>query len=168
VRVDSLAIYTNLPPNGAFRGYGAMQSVWASERTMDLLARELGMSPLALRRKNLTEPRLRAVLDAVQPRPEARYVVFHCADPDDDGEFYYESLDFEDAYHPQTILAYELNGKPLPRQQGAPVRVVIPEMYGYKNVKWVERIELVAKPGSGYWEQRGYDVDAWVGRSNAD
>jgi CO/xanthine dehydrogenase Mo-binding subunit len=53
VRVDSLAIYTNLPPNGAYRGYGAMQSVWASERTMDLLAAELGMSPLALRRKNL-------------------------------------------------------------------------------------------------------------------
>ena len=53
VRVDSLAIYTNLPPNGAFRGYGAMQSVWASERTMDVLAGELGMSPLELRRRNL-------------------------------------------------------------------------------------------------------------------
>ena len=53
VRVDSLAIYTNLPPNGAFRGYGATQSVWASERTMDLLARELDMSPLELRRMNL-------------------------------------------------------------------------------------------------------------------
>jgi CO/xanthine dehydrogenase Mo-binding subunit len=53
VRVDSLAVYTNLPPNGAYRGYGAMQSVWASERTMDLLAAELGMSPLELRRSNL-------------------------------------------------------------------------------------------------------------------
>ena len=53
VRVDALAIYTNLPPNGAFRGYGAMQSVWASERTMDALAAELGMSPLELRRRNL-------------------------------------------------------------------------------------------------------------------
>ena len=53
VRVDALAIYTNLPPNGAYRGYGAMQSVWASERTMDLLAGRLGMSPLELRRRNL-------------------------------------------------------------------------------------------------------------------
>ena len=53
VRVDSLAVYTNLPPNGAFRGYGAMQSVWASERTMDILARELEISPLELRRRNL-------------------------------------------------------------------------------------------------------------------
>jgi len=53
VRVDSLAIYTNLPPNGAYRGYGAMQSIWASERTMDVLADRLGMSPLELRRANL-------------------------------------------------------------------------------------------------------------------
>jgi CO/xanthine dehydrogenase Mo-binding subunit len=53
VCVDSLSIYTNLPPNGAYRGYGAMQSVWASERTMDLLAAKLGMSPLELRRRNL-------------------------------------------------------------------------------------------------------------------
>ena len=53
VRVDSLAIYTNLPPNGAFRGYGAMQSIFASERAMDVLAERLGMSPLELRRRNL-------------------------------------------------------------------------------------------------------------------
>ena len=53
VRVDSLAVYTNLPPNGAYRGYGAMQSVWASERTMDVLADRLGVSPLELRRRNL-------------------------------------------------------------------------------------------------------------------
>jgi DMSO/TMAO reductase YedYZ molybdopterin-dependent catalytic subunit len=67
---------------------------------------------------------------------------------------------------PDVLLAYEMDGKPLPRAHGAPARVVIPEMYGYKNVKWVERIELVAASGSGYWEQRGYDVDAWVGHSN--
>jgi DMSO/TMAO reductase YedYZ molybdopterin-dependent catalytic subunit len=64
------------------------------------------------------------------------------------------------------MLAYEMDGKPLPREHGAPVRVVMPEMYGYKNVKWVERIEVVDRVGSGYWEQRGYDTDAWVGRSN--
>jgi DMSO/TMAO reductase YedYZ molybdopterin-dependent catalytic subunit len=59
-----------------------------------------------------------------------------------------------------------MNGKPLPREHGSPVRVVIPEMYGYKNVKWVQKITLVDRTGLGYWEQRGYDVDAWVGRSN--
>ena len=60
----------------------------------------------------------------------------------------------------------KLDGKPLPQEHGAPVRVVIPEMYGYKNVKWVERIELVAKPGTGYWENLGYDRNAWIGHSN--
>jgi DMSO/TMAO reductase YedYZ molybdopterin-dependent catalytic subunit len=67
---------------------------------------------------------------------------------------------------PNVMLAYEMDGAPLSREHGAPVRVVIPEMYGYKNVKWVERITLVAAQGQGYWERLGYDVDAWVGRSN--
>jgi DMSO/TMAO reductase YedYZ molybdopterin-dependent catalytic subunit len=79
---------------------------------------------------------------------------------------YDDYLDLSQVALRDVMLAYEMDGKPLPREHGAPVRVVIPEMYGYKNVKWVERIEAVAKPGAGYWEQRGYDVDAWVGRSN--
>jgi len=64
------------------------------------------------------------------------------------------------------MLAYQMDGGPLPQEHGAPVRVVIPDMYGYKNVKWVKQITLVPKPGAGYWEQRGYDVNAWVGHSN--
>src|ERR671910_651352 len=55
VRVDSRAVYTNLPPNGAFRGYGQMQSTWARERTMDLLAEKLDFDPLDLRMKNILE-----------------------------------------------------------------------------------------------------------------
>ncbi len=64
------------------------------------------------------------------------------------------------------MLAYEMDGKPLPREHGAPMRLVIPDMYGYKNVKWLAGINLVAQPQAGYWEQLGYDRDAWVGRSN--
>ncbi len=64
------------------------------------------------------------------------------------------------------LLAYEMDGKPLSRPHGAPLRVVIPDMYGYKNVKWVERIVLTERPLEGYWEVRGYDRNAWVGRSN--
>jgi DMSO/TMAO reductase YedYZ molybdopterin-dependent catalytic subunit len=79
---------------------------------------------------------------------------------------YDDYLDLRQVALRDVMLAYEMDGKPLPLEHGAPVRVVIPEMYGYKNVKWVERIDAVAKPGAGYWEQRGYDVDAWVGRSN--
>ena len=59
---------------------------------------------------------LSEVLAAVQPQPRARYVVFYCADTMDDGARYYESIDLDDAYHPQTILAYGLNGKPLPME----------------------------------------------------
>ena len=79
---------------------------------------------------------------------------------------YDDYLDLRQVGLRDVMLAYEMDGKPLPQEHGAPVRVVIPEMYGYKNVKWVEQIQLVAKPGAGYWEQRGYDADAWVGRSN--
>jgi DMSO/TMAO reductase YedYZ molybdopterin-dependent catalytic subunit len=79
---------------------------------------------------------------------------------------YDDYVDLRQVMLPDVMLAYEMDGKPLSREHGAPVRLVIPDMYGYKNVKWVERIELVARPGSGYWEQRGYDVNAWVGRSN--
>ena len=79
---------------------------------------------------------------------------------------YDDYLDLSQVSLPNVMLAYEMDGKPLRREHGAPVRVVIPEMYGYKNVKWVERIELVAKPGSGYWEKLGYDHNAWIGHSN--
>jgi DMSO/TMAO reductase YedYZ molybdopterin-dependent catalytic subunit len=79
---------------------------------------------------------------------------------------YDDYLDMRQVKLRDVMLAYEMDGKPLPQEHGAPVRVVIPEMYGYKNVKWVEQISLVAKPAAGYWEQRGYDNNAWVGRSN--
>ena len=64
------------------------------------------------------------------------------------------------------MLAYEMDGKPLKQEHGAPVRLVIPEMYGYKNVKWLQEIQVVPQAIDGYWENLGYDRDAWVGRSN--
>ena len=79
---------------------------------------------------------------------------------------YTDSLSLSQAMLKDAMLAYGMDGKPLSRAHGAPVRVVIPDMYGYKNVKWVERITLTSAPETGYWEQRGYDVDAWVGHSN--
>jgi DMSO/TMAO reductase YedYZ molybdopterin-dependent catalytic subunit len=79
---------------------------------------------------------------------------------------YVDSLTLAQARLPDVLLAYELDGKPLPREHGAPVRVVIPDMYGYKGVKWVAQIDVVPEAERGYWELRGYDLDAWVGRSN--
>src|SRR5207237_3399966 len=63
------------------------------------------------------------LLTRVQPLPSARYAVFHCADPDDEDQYYYESIDLEDVYHPQTILAYELNDQPLSIANCAPIQL---------------------------------------------
>jgi DMSO/TMAO reductase YedYZ molybdopterin-dependent catalytic subunit len=105
--------------------------------------------------------RLHDVLAHVRPHPEADALRFVSAeDPYDD------FLTMTQASLPDVLLAYEMNGKPLSRAHGAPLRLVIPDMYGYKNVKWLRRIELVPRAGSGYWEQLGYDRDAWVGHSN--
>jgi DMSO/TMAO reductase YedYZ molybdopterin-dependent catalytic subunit len=79
---------------------------------------------------------------------------------------YEDTLTLEQALRPDAMLAYEMDGRPLSRPHGAPARVVMPAMYGYKNVKWVERIELVGHPSDGFWEKLGYDRDAWVGKSN--
>lgn len=79
---------------------------------------------------------------------------------------YVDFLTLRQAELHDVMLAYEMDGKPLPREHGAPVRLIIPEMYGYKNVKWLQGIDVVDQAGQGYWEGLGYDKDAWVGRSN--
>jgi DMSO/TMAO reductase YedYZ molybdopterin-dependent catalytic subunit len=114
--------------------------------------------------------RLSALLEAVHLKPNARYVVFYCADPmDEDGRsLYYESVDLEDAFHPQTILAYELNGKVLPIKNGAPLRLRLERQLGYKMAKYVMRLEIVedlsaiAAGKGGYWEDRGYEWYAGI------
>jgi DMSO/TMAO reductase YedYZ molybdopterin-dependent catalytic subunit len=111
---------------------------------------------------------LSEVLALVRPQPRARYVVFHCADVMDDGGRYYESVDLDDAYHPQTILAYALNSRPLPIANGAPLRVRIERQLGYKMAKYIMRIELtdsfhsIADGRGGYWEDRGYEWYAGI------
>ena len=87
---------------------------------------------------------LSEVLARVGPSDSARYVVFHCADLMSSGDLYYESIDMEDAYHPQTILAYGLNDAVLPIANGAPLRLRLERQLGYKMAKYVMRIELVA------------------------
>ena len=114
--------------------------------------------------------KLSAVLDAVRAKPEARYVVFYCADPmaEDGTDLYYESIDMDDAWHPQTILAYELNGESLPIKNGAPVRLRVERQLGYKHAKYVMKLELVesfahiAGGNGGYWEDQGYQWYAGI------
>jgi len=105
--------------------------------------------------------RLGEVLAAAGPLPDARALSFVSAERP-----YVDSLTMRQALLGDVMLAWEQDGRPLSRAHGAPLRLVMPRMYGYKNVKWVERIELTPAPVVGYWEERGYDRDAWVGRSN--
>jgi len=114
--------------------------------------------------------KLSAILDAVQPAANARYVMFYCADPmEADGtDFYYESIDLDDAYHPQTILAYEMNDAALPVANGAPLRLRVERQLGYKHAKYVTAIALVDGFGNiaggkgGYWEDNGYQWYAGI------
>ena len=166
---------------------------------------------------------LAAILDRARLKPQARFVVFYCADTmdegggldasddsldddaqdnsgkatmtpadpkakqadtggkaegqsaskpaeqsDDPGARYYESIDLEDAFHPQTILAYAMNGQPLPVPHGAPLRLRLERQLGYKMAKYVMRIavvdklESIGKGGGGYWEDNGYEWYAGI------
>jgi sulfoxide reductase catalytic subunit YedY len=109
------------------------------------------------------------LLDAAGVRPEARFAVFHCYDTMEGlagRQPYYESCDLIDAHHPQTILAYGLNGAALPVPNGAPIRVRIERALGYKQPKYVHTIELVSSFSrlhggkGGFWPDQGYD---WYG-----
>ncbi|MBE9010521.1 molybdopterin-dependent oxidoreductase [Pseudanabaenaceae cyanobacterium LEGE 13415] len=97
--------------------------------------------------------RLRDLIQLAQPKPEVQYVYFQSADR------YSESWDLRSCLHPQTLMAYQKNGEPLPIQNGAPLRLASPIKLGYKQSKWVTRITLVSKLGRsrGYWEDQGYE-----------
>src|SRR5262249_13684507 len=81
-------------------------------------------------------------------------VVFHAADG------YTDSIPIERARHPLCILAYEMNEAPLTSSHGFPLRLIVPGIYGMKNVKWITAIELVDHEYHGYWQQRGWDNGA--------
>ncbi len=112
------------------------------------------------------------LLHAARPLAGARFVVFRCFDsmqtpsPGGPDTQYYESIDFDDAFHPQTILAYELNDQALPVSNGAPLRCRVERQLGYKQAKYVHAIQLVStfsdiRGGKGgYWEDKGYE---WYG-----
>lgn len=111
---------------------------------------------------------LSALLRTAELLPDARYVVFHCMDrmaanPHDPGGSYYESIDLFDAWHPQTILAYGMNGKALPVGNGAPLRLRVERQLGYKQAKYVHRVEAVERLSpiggghGGFTEDRGSD-----------
>jgi DMSO/TMAO reductase YedYZ molybdopterin-dependent catalytic subunit len=111
---------------------------------------------------------LKLLLGGAGLKPQARYIVFHCAD-DFGGTPYYESVDLIDALHPQTILAWAMNGAPLAVGHGAPLRVRLERQLGYKHAKFVMRIEAVdslagiGRGKGGFWEDvAGYEWYAGI------
>jgi DMSO/TMAO reductase YedYZ molybdopterin-dependent catalytic subunit len=100
---------------------------------------------------------LKEIFGKVKINPKAKHVTFHAT-----GGKYSDSLSIQEALEPDTLLAYRLNEKNLAPENGFPLRLVIPRMYAYKVVKWVERIVFTEKQEVGYWEQNGYPVDASI------
>jgi DMSO/TMAO reductase YedYZ molybdopterin-dependent catalytic subunit len=110
---------------------------------------------------------LKLLLDRAGLRDGARYLIFHCADRYAQAN-YYESIDLIDAFHPQSILAWGLNGRELPVGNGAPLRLRVERQLGYKHAKYVQRIEAVASLAGhglgkgGYWEDY-HDYEWYAG-----
>ncbi len=106
-----------------------------------------------------------SVLDEAGVRDGATHVRFWSFDG-----VYTETLTLEQARRDDVLVAHEMLGRPVTRDHGGPVRLYVAPMYGYKSLKWLDRIEVATAldepTDPGYWERRGYDTDAWVGRSN--
>lgn len=100
--------------------------------------------------------RAKELFEIVKPNKEAKFLYILSADE------YYEYIPIEVVLHPRTIFAYEMDDKPLPDEHGAPLRLIIPSKYGYKNIKTIVKLEFRAKGGVGYWSQFGYSSDATI------
>ncbi|MXM63576.1 molybdopterin-dependent oxidoreductase [Streptomyces sp. HUCO-GS316] len=105
--------------------------------------------------------RLSRLLDAAGVRPSAGAVRFTCFDG-----AYSESLTLDQARRSDVLVALRMQDKDLGHAHGGPVRLYVAPMYFYKSAKWLSGITVTEDVKPGYWEKRGYDVDAWVGRSN--
>ena len=100
---------------------------------------------------------LKEIFSRVKVNPKAKFITFHAS-----GGHYSDSLSIREALEPDTMLAYKVNGKDLAPENGFPLRLIVPRMYAYKGVKWVERIVFTEKQELGYWEHRGYSPDGSI------
>ena len=105
--------------------------------------------------------RLSRLLDAAGVRSTAGAVRFSCFDGT-----YSESLTLDQARRSDVLVALRMQDKNIGHDHGGPVRLYVAPMYFYKSAKWLSGITVTEHVKPGYWEDRGYDVDAWVGHSN--
>ncbi len=104
--------------------------------------------------------RLQTVIDMVRPAAEVGFVTFHSM-----GGVYRDSLTIDQATLADVLVAYDMDSAPLSPDRGSPLRLVMPHMFGYKGPKWLYRIEFRDRRDIGYWEERGWAVNAWTGRA---
>ncbi len=98
--------------------------------------------------------RLTVLFNKAGLKPDAAFATFHSA-----SGLYNDSLSLKEALETEVLLAYKMYDEPLPLENGGPLRLVMPRMFGYKNVKWINRITITRTQEIGYWEQFGYKVD---------
>jgi DMSO/TMAO reductase YedYZ molybdopterin-dependent catalytic subunit len=101
------------------------------------------------------------LLDTAGVKPEGKALRFTCFDG-----VYSESLTLDEARRPDMMVAHRMNNAPVTDAHGGPVRLYAAPMYFYKSAKWLSGITVTDRVMPGYWEQYGYDVEAWVGKSN--
>jgi len=100
--------------------------------------------------------RPKALFDLVKPSSRAKHLYFYSADD------YYEYISLEELLKPRVLFAYEMNDGPLPPEYGGPLRLLMPDKYGYKSVKTILGLEFLEKGGTGYWSNYGYSKDATI------
>jgi DMSO/TMAO reductase YedYZ molybdopterin-dependent catalytic subunit len=149
------------------RGAWTLEVSGAVQRPLTLTLEQLAALPGVSQRVNhycvegwtaiasWTGVRLRDLAALVQPAPEAKYVDFQSFDAD-----YHESWDIESATHPQTLIAYGMDGAPLGPAHGGPARVYSPVKLGYKNTKYLTKVVFMPERNGGYWSDQGYE---WYG-----
>ncbi len=100
---------------------------------------------------------LKTLLEIVKPEEQAKWVYFRSVDG------YYESIPIDDLLEGRVLFVYKMNDQLLPPEHGAPLRLIVPEKYGYKNVKYITRMEFTEKDKSGYWPDEGsYSLDGTI------
>jgi DMSO/TMAO reductase YedYZ molybdopterin-dependent catalytic subunit len=183
---DPTGILGLIPGNGRFRFYSVVSSVQevpapqyrltvqAARTTAALSFADLAALPQTTMTKDVqcvtgwrvpevtwSGVLLSDLLDHVGAGRTAGAVLFGSFDG-----VYTESLTMDQATRPDVLIATAMDGGPISHDHGGPVRLYVAPMYFYKSLKWLGRITVADDVVPGYWEVRGYDVDAWVGRSN--
>lgn len=150
LKVDGLV---RRPLSLSFANFAALPQI---DETKDFTCVE-GWTVPGVRWKGVT---LRELMNQADLDPRATHFVFHSGDG-----VYTDSLTVAEAFGAGVLLAHEMDGQPLSTDHGQPLRLVVPGSYGYKSVKWVVRVELIAAGSDGYqgyWEERGYPAEAEI------